>query len=209
MLRTSDEQWAISDFGLAREQERMTTTLTWTGDGFGTPLYLAPEQRNAAKTVDARADVHALGKILQHLLAGQPPFEEDDIPDGPLRPVIQRATAKYAQRYETPWHFLEAMHAALATRPEWQSDETIAKLLAPRLASEFPDPSAIDEFLSWAQGVPAEDRLEAARVLRGMPINAITMAWQRNSTGFMAIYERPPGRVRGVVGWREVGPRLR
>lgn len=59
---------------------------------------MVPEQRNAAKTVGARADVYALGKILQHLFAGQPPFEEDDIPDGPLRPVIQRATAKYAQR---------------------------------------------------------------------------------------------------------------
>ncbi|MEV0222277.1 serine/threonine-protein kinase [Streptomyces sp. NPDC050704] len=39
VLRTSDGQWEISDFGLAREQERMTTTLTWTGDGFGTPLW--------------------------------------------------------------------------------------------------------------------------------------------------------------------------
>ncbi|WP_405893492.1 serine/threonine protein kinase [Streptomyces sp. NBC_01527] len=189
VLRTSDGQWAISDFGLAREQERMTTALTWTGDGLGSPLYMAPEQWNAAKTVDALADVHALGKILQHLLTGQPPFEKDDIPDGPLRPVIQRATAKYAQRYATPWDFLEAMHAALATRPEWQSDETIAKLLAPRLASDIPDPSAIDEFLSWAQGVHAEDRLEVARVLRGMPVNAITMAWERNSIGFMAVYE--------------------
>ncbi|RLV64275.1 serine/threonine protein kinase [Streptomyces sp. CBMAI 2042] len=189
VLRTSDGQWAISDFGLAREQERLTTALTGTGDGLGTLLYAAPEQWNAAKTVDARADVFSLGKILQHLLTGQLPFEDEEIPDGPLRPVIQRATAKYAQRYETPQDFLEAIHTALAATPEWQPDETIAKLLAPRLASDFPDPSAVDEFLSWAQGVHGEDRLEVVTVLRGMPTNAIAETWQRNNTGFMAIYE--------------------
>ncbi|MFG3479109.1 serine/threonine-protein kinase [Streptomyces sp. NPDC047980] len=189
VLRTADGRWAISDFGLARETERMTTALTWTGDGFGTPAYAAPEQWNAAKTVDARADVYSLGRILQHLVAGQL-LPDDDIPDGPLKPVIQRATAKYAQRYETPRDLLEAINKALATSPDWQTDETIAKLLTPRLASEFPDVSAIDEFLSWAQGIHPDDRSEVLPVLVHMPTNSITMTWQRNSIGFLEVYEK-------------------
>ncbi|MFD3653459.1 serine/threonine-protein kinase [Streptomyces sp. NPDC058620] len=189
VLWTAEGQWAISDFGLAREQERVTTALTWTGEGFGTPLYWAPEQRNAAKTVDARADVFSLGKIMHHLLAGQPPFEYDDIPESSLRPVIQRATAKYAQRYESPHAFLEAIHAALSTSPEWQTAETIAKLLAPRLASDFPDLSAIDEFLSWAQQVHAEEYGEVASVLVVTPSETMSVAWERNSVGFTTIYE--------------------
>ncbi|MFF9011295.1 serine/threonine-protein kinase [Streptomyces goshikiensis] len=189
VLRTSEGLWAISDFGLAREQERLTTALTWTGDGLGTPLYMAPEQRTAAKTVDERADVYSLGKILHHLLVGVPPYTDEDIPDSPLRPVIQRATARYAQRYATPRDLLDAIDKALATSPEWQSHETVAKLLAPRLASVFPDAAAIDEFLSWAQSVPEDDRTEVASVLIGMPTDAIEMAWGRNSVGFLAIYE--------------------
>ncbi|MGP3690785.1 serine/threonine-protein kinase [Streptomyces sp. IBSNAI002] len=190
VLRTADGRWAISDFGLARETERMTTALTWTGEGFGTPAYAAPEQWNAAKTVDARADVYSLGKILQHLVAGQPPRPDDDIPDGPLKPVIQRATAKYAQRYETPRDLLEAINKALAASPDWQTDETIAKLLAPRLASWSPDVSAIDEFLSWAQGIHPDDRREVLPVLVNMSAISIWTTWQRNGVGFLEIYEK-------------------
>lgn len=187
VLRTADGRWAISDFGLARETERMTTTLTWTGDGFGTPAYAAPEQWNAAKTVDARADVYSLGKILQHLVAGQPPLPDDDIPDGPLKPVIQRATAKYAQRYETPRDLMEAISRALATRPEWQTDELIAKVLASTMA--HPTPSSIDDFLSWAQGIHPDDFKEVLPVLVRMSFPAIRMAWKQNSIGFLEVYK--------------------
>lgn len=64
--------------------------------------------------------------------------------------MIQRATAKYAQRYDSPRPLLEAIHAALSTSQEWQTPETIAKLPELRLASNFPDLSAIDEFLGWS-----------------------------------------------------------
>jgi len=190
VLRTAEGQWAISDFGLAREQERLTTTLTLTGDGFGTPYYVAPEQWDEAKAADARADVYSLGKILQHLLTGRRPITDDDLPDGPLKPVIQRATAKHAQRYATPRALLEAIDQALATSPEWQPDEMRAKLLTPRLASDLPDESTIDEFLTWAQGIDPDGHWEVTSVLVGMPSSAIKKVWEQNSRGFLAVYQR-------------------
>ncbi|HYH69339.1 MAG TPA: hypothetical protein VD866_31890, partial [Urbifossiella sp.] len=49
--------------------------LTMAGDVFGTPGYMPPEQaRGEWDTVDARADVFALGSILVVLLTGQPAY---------------------------------------------------------------------------------------------------------------------------------------
>lgn len=43
------------------------------GFGFGTPPYMPPEQRDGSAELDERADIHALGATLYHLLTGQPP----------------------------------------------------------------------------------------------------------------------------------------
>jgi tetratricopeptide (TPR) repeat protein len=59
----------ITDFGIALRAE---SALTMT-DGFGTPTYTAPEQL-AGGSVDARADIYALGAILYVMSTGQKPF---------------------------------------------------------------------------------------------------------------------------------------
>ncbi|CAN5920360.1 hypothetical protein BH11MYX3_BH11MYX3_21230 [soil metagenome] len=48
---------------------------SWTVDGvvLGTPAYMPPEQA-AGDPVDERADVYAIGAMLYHLLAGEPPY---------------------------------------------------------------------------------------------------------------------------------------
>lgn len=76
----------VIDWGLAKQLDAPATTdantadpgdgdpvLTLEGTVLGTPVYMPPEQA-AGKPVDARADVYALGAMLYHLLAGQPPY---------------------------------------------------------------------------------------------------------------------------------------
>ncbi len=46
---------------------------TAAGTIFGTPAYMPPEQARG-EVVDQRADVYALGAMLHHVLAGEPPF---------------------------------------------------------------------------------------------------------------------------------------
>ena len=72
----------LLDFGIAKIRQSkdgipgMTVPLnsmTSSGEMLGTPLYMAPEQFEDAKHVDARADVYSMGVTLYALLAGAPP----------------------------------------------------------------------------------------------------------------------------------------
>ena len=70
------DQVKVLDFGIAQREGR--TQLTQTGMMVGTPGYMAPEQaRNSSATVDARADVFALGCVLFLCLTGTPAFDGD------------------------------------------------------------------------------------------------------------------------------------
>ena len=66
----------VGDFGIARV-ERGDATLTLTGQAFGSPPYVAPEQATGGR-VDARADLYSLGCVLFQMLAGRRPFDGDD-----------------------------------------------------------------------------------------------------------------------------------
>ncbi len=65
----------ITDFGVARNVST-ASGLTQTGRFVGTLDYVAPEQISGG-TVDARADVYALGCLLFKLLTGEVPFPKD------------------------------------------------------------------------------------------------------------------------------------
>jgi len=78
----------LLDFGLAKLAERdlashaegsiarkSVQSLTRSGEIFGTPAYMSPEQTRGAKDVDARSDLYSLGAALYHALVGEPPFK--------------------------------------------------------------------------------------------------------------------------------------
>lgn len=67
----------IIDFGLAKEDPRATEVLTVTGDIFGTPGCMAPEQTENARTVDHRADLYALGRTFAASIQGRNPQHVD------------------------------------------------------------------------------------------------------------------------------------
>ena len=66
----------LTDFGIARYQDRAETRLTQTGMLVGTPTYMSPEQINGQE-VDGRSDQYSLGILFYELLTGQPPFRGD------------------------------------------------------------------------------------------------------------------------------------
>jgi serine/threonine-protein kinase len=76
-LPDGGEQIKLLDFGLAkfidREPGGDTTTVTRSGDVFGTPAYMPPEQWTG-QAVDARADVYSAAVVLFEMIAGRKPF---------------------------------------------------------------------------------------------------------------------------------------
>ena len=71
MLR-EDGTIALIDFGLAKRM-RLEQEITGSGEIFGTPYYMSPEQGHADE-VDERSDIYSLGIIFFEMLSGQKPF---------------------------------------------------------------------------------------------------------------------------------------
>lgn len=65
----------LADFGIARfqEDELLTVIVTGRNERLANFAYAAPEQRKAGKAVDQRADIYALGLILNEMFTGEIP----------------------------------------------------------------------------------------------------------------------------------------
>ncbi|HED64814.1 MAG TPA: serine/threonine protein kinase [Planctomycetes bacterium] len=75
LMLARDGGVVVLDFGLARDLEGEFGSLTRTGDFFGTPAYMAPEQLEPTLgAVDPRTDVWALGATLAEAVGGRPAF---------------------------------------------------------------------------------------------------------------------------------------
>jgi serine/threonine-protein kinase len=66
----------VVDFGIAKQlsfEDAQGQGLTKTGEVFGSPLYMSPEQCLGRK-LDARADIYSMGCVMYEVLTGLPPF---------------------------------------------------------------------------------------------------------------------------------------
>lgn len=72
-----NESVKILDFGIAKIQGESQANATRTGEVFGTPQYMSPEQVTGKKC-DARTDQYAFGCVLFEMLTGTPPYTADN-----------------------------------------------------------------------------------------------------------------------------------
>jgi serine/threonine-protein kinase len=72
----------VLDFGLARDVDGASAAAITQVDAIaGTPLYLAPEAIEDARSVDGRSDIYALGAVAYYLLTGTTVFKAGNIVD--------------------------------------------------------------------------------------------------------------------------------
>jgi serine/threonine protein kinase len=74
MLRR-DNSIALIDFGLAKRL-RLRMEITGSGEIFGTPYYMSPEQGHG-DPVDLHSDIYSLGVIFYEMLTGRKPYVAD------------------------------------------------------------------------------------------------------------------------------------
>jgi DNA-binding response OmpR family regulator len=72
IMMRADSSIALIDFGLAKHAD-MKLDITGTGEIFGTPYYMSPEQGHG-RELDARSDLYSLGVIFFEMLTGKKPF---------------------------------------------------------------------------------------------------------------------------------------
>lgn len=117
--RKSDDTETVKvvDFGIAKltgVDEFNQQTLTKTGEIFGSPLYMSPEQCTGI-AVDHRSDLYSLGCVFYETLTGAPPF----IGESALSTMMQH-------QGEKP---LSLKEASLGTHYPYILEEIVGKLL--------------------------------------------------------------------------------
>ncbi len=128
----------VLDFGISKstlptEEKAATASLTAPNTLLGSPQYMAPEQVRNAKTVDGRADVWALGVILQELITGAPPFAADALPMLYAKILSEPPTPMRKLAPDAPAGLGDVVARCLAKEPELRlaSVADLATALAP------------------------------------------------------------------------------
>jgi serine/threonine protein kinase len=121
IMLTCQGEVKITDFGLAKDVARVASMVTETHMVMGTPEYAAPEQFNAHREVDHRADIYALGVLMYQMLTGalprgswQPPSVLRPGLDPRLDAVVIRALMQDRQhRFQSVGDMRRAIESAL------------------------------------------------------------------------------------------------
>ncbi len=119
----------LTDFGIARILS--DPAITSTGQVFGTPSYMSPEQI-MSKEVDHRTDIFSLGVVLYEMIVGKKPFTGDSVitityhimnttptipaslPSGVFNIINRALTKDPAQRYQNMASMIADIQSELA-----------------------------------------------------------------------------------------------
>ena len=135
----------LLDFGISKVLGA-GGTLTQTGSLLGTPHYMAPEQLDGARGLDARADLFAVGVMLYRALAGALPMEGEGYSIAIRRLQGEKATPLRERAPHVPAAVaqivMRAMELDAAFR--WPSATAMADALIEASAQLLPGGAAVN-----------------------------------------------------------------
>jgi tRNA A-37 threonylcarbamoyl transferase component Bud32 len=128
----------VMDFGLAKLQASQLH-LTSSGQFFGTPLYMSPEQA-LGQSLDGRSDLFSLGAVTYAILTGRSPFSGDNIPQIFLKVANESPSPPSALKPELPPGVDDLIARAMAKTPEarYPDGRSMARDVEEILAGRIP-----------------------------------------------------------------------
>jgi serine/threonine-protein kinase len=110
----------VLDFGIAKVLDLTASesaSLTKTGEIFGSPLYMSPEQA-LGKKLDERSDIYSLGIVMYEILSGSPPFAGLNVIDTISNQISRQVPALSTVDKSIPPEIDAVVSKALAKSPE-------------------------------------------------------------------------------------------
>jgi DNA-binding NarL/FixJ family response regulator len=111
MLR-DESSVALIDYGLSKHVE-LDATLTNSGEIFGTPYYMSPEQGHGHET-DARSDIYSIGIIFFEMLMRRKPY----VAGTPMQVIYKHAHAPLPELKAELKRFEEILYNCIAKDPK-------------------------------------------------------------------------------------------
>ncbi len=132
----------VLDFGIAKAMGSSGgPSLTASNAFLGSPRYMAPEQVQNARDVDARADVWALGAVLFELVSGRAAFDQGSVASLMVAICTQPPPSLAALRPDLPEWFARLVADCLQIDPARRPQSIDA--LKKRLAAPHPAPTSV------------------------------------------------------------------
>ncbi len=152
-------QVKVLDFGIAKELGA-TTSMTRTGQIFGTPEYMSPEQCQNVSEIDGRSDLYSLGCVLYELLTGKSPFRRQTVIATLLAQVQDEATNLVDLRLSIPPSTAAVIHRLLqkSTSLRFQNAIQAREALEVELLRLRSNPHEIRDFLDAHRPTSEFDR---------------------------------------------------
>ncbi len=116
---------ALIDFGLAK-QLQLDAEITATGEIFGTPYYMSPEQGHGAE-VDERSDIYSLGVMFFEMLMGKKPY----LAGTPMAVIYKHSHAPLPPLEDEMTYLEPLVHKLLAKEPRdrYQTAEELIRAI--------------------------------------------------------------------------------
>ncbi|MFF9757414.1 serine/threonine-protein kinase [Streptomyces sp. NPDC014344] len=181
------DRWVISDFGLCRQMDSNSTTITHVGTVVGSFAYMAPEQWDNAHEVNETADIYSVGQIIYHCLVGEEPWPRARIGklEAKYRYFISRCVAEEpAERFQSVSEMRRELELLTAPQVELASPTTRAnELKAKALAGHNEAVSGLLRLIADA----SDDEVFYKEFVPSLPLEILHYMHERDPITFEAI----------------------
>jgi serine/threonine-protein kinase len=155
----------VLDFGISKFSAASGVSQAGTQQGsvLGSPYYMSPEQVTNASTVDARADLYALGAIVYEALTGRVPHDAETLPALLFKICGELPVSIVAYRKDVPHEVVQAVEKAMARDPDdrFESVAAFAEALAPFADMEDEPELVADPDSSLRAGSAVSERVRS------------------------------------------------